>query len=106
MMRPLCILVLRAIADDYESFDIIINSVSQWAASHGGDHQSIKSALEQLIDEGYAQAYVLSSEPPARPQAVKYSDAALYDLWFYVTEKGKALAREMRDTWSEDLRIE
>jgi hypothetical protein len=95
-------LVLRAIADDYESFDIIVESVTEWSVGRRVDRQAVKSALEQLINEGYAQAYVLSSEPPAGAQPVQYCSDDVSDLWFYLTKKGRALAREMSDEWTED----
>jgi hypothetical protein len=101
---PIKALVLRAITDDYESFDIILECVAEWAAGLEitAHSRTVKGALEELINEDYAQAYLLSSSPPAQAQPVPYDQHSIDDLWFCVTSKGKKMAHEMRDKWSSD----
>ncbi|HEX5411840.1 MAG TPA: hypothetical protein VFZ27_08245 [Terriglobia bacterium] len=88
--------VIRAVSDDYEEFERVFADVTGWAAERGIviDRQGVLSALEGAIAEGYASAYVLSGTPPYSTP-VEYSAALLDDLWFYVTPKGKHLARDL-----------
>jgi hypothetical protein len=97
--------VLRAIADDYEDFEIVLRSVNSWARKHGvvPDRQQIQEALEELINEGYAQSYILSSGPPATAEPVPYSPELIDSLWFYITPKGKLRAQHLREEWAADL---
>jgi hypothetical protein len=92
---------LRAISDDYENFDKVVNDVLQWAAKGdiAADRSTIAAALEQLIRLGYAQAYFLSAGPPAKIEVASYSTDGLNELWFYVTPKGKRLAEELGTHW-------
>jgi hypothetical protein len=91
--------VLRAIADDYEYFEQIIEDVTGWASEHGvdADQQAIRRALEGLIKDGYAQSYVLSN----KIEAVSYSADRLDELSFYLTPKGKELATHYQKKWRE-----
>jgi hypothetical protein len=95
-------LVLRAISDDYENFDRILEDVTGWAAERHftPDRLSILRALEGLISDGYAQAYLLSSGPPGKAEAVMYSADCLDELWFYVTLEGKQLTRKLQKEWN------
>lgn len=88
--------VLDAIADDYESLDVIVGDVSKWAEESGTSitRQGIIRALEQLIQEGSAQAYVLSSQPPYA-QPVEFSSEDVDRLWFYLTPQGKRLVENL-----------
>ena len=92
--------VVRAISDDYWEFDWIVADVTGWAVERdiAVDRQRILKALEDAISEGYTQAYVLSGRPPYSTP-VDYSPAHLDDLWFYVTPKGKQLARQLQEEW-------
>jgi hypothetical protein len=93
---------LRAIADDYENFEKILEDVIGWAAESGitAGREATLKALEGLIRDGYAQAYFLSSGPPARIEAVGYSATSVDQLWFYVTAAGKELALQLAEEWS------
>jgi hypothetical protein len=88
---------LRAISDDYEEFERVLRDVTAFALQEGttADRHATVTALEQLIADGYAQAYVLSAEPPGKAEAVAYSPSRLTALWFYVTPKGKQAARNL-----------
>lgn len=88
--------VLWAIADDYESLEIIFEEINKWRPkrSRGVTRQEIIRALKQIIREGSAQAYILSSQPPyAQPVEFLAKDAEA--LWFYVTPKGKLLVKHL-----------
>jgi len=94
--------VLRSISDDYENFDRILKDVSGWAAEREAsvDHQTALKALDELISDGYAQAYCFSTVPPGGAEEVSYSADRLDDLWFYVTPRGKRRAHELAKEWS------
>src|SRR5713226_8176853 len=63
--------VLRAIADDYEDFEMVFSEATKWASEDGRirvTREEVIRGLEKLIEEGYAKAYLLSSQPPhAKP---------------------------------------
>jgi hypothetical protein len=81
--------VANAMADDYESLEIILADVAKEADKYGFsfDRQMVLRALKELTDEGYAQAYDLSPQPPHAAK-VEYSEDRVDDLWFYLTPKG------------------
>jgi hypothetical protein len=95
-------LTLRAISDDYEDFATIIRDVTEWVTERGliATREQILSALEKLTSDGYAQAFFLSAGPPGKAERVPYSPQSLDKLCFYVTPKGKNLARKFQGTWS------
>ena len=88
---------LRAISDDYEDFERVLKDVSGWTAERGitVDRQAVVKALEGLISDGCAQAYLLS----AKAEPVDYSADRVDEVWFYVTSKGKELAGQFREKW-------
>jgi hypothetical protein len=94
-------LVLRAISDDYERFERVLDYVTTWAIERGtaANLNRVIDALRALIGEGYAQAYSLSASPRAEAEAVAFSEGFLNDQWFYVTLAGKDLARSLQSRW-------
>jgi len=93
--------VLRAISDDYENLEKILEDVGVWLGERKAlaDDSTVIGALGALIDEGYAQTYDLSSHPLGEAKAVSYSAKMINELWFYVTPKGKKLARSFQENW-------
>ncbi len=93
--------VLRAISDDYENLDKILEDVTGWAAERGisSNPEKVLKGLEELISEGYAQAFSFSDSPSGKAKPAKYSVDSVDDLWFYVTPKGKQLAYELQEEW-------
>ncbi len=96
---------LRAISDDYEEFERVLRDVTTFALQEGttADRHATVTALEQLIADGYAQAYVLHADSPWKAEAVEYSPSRLTALWFYVTPKGKHAARELMQDLESDV---
>jgi hypothetical protein len=88
---------LLAISDDYED----VRRISQEVARRAGqvavriNRGDVISALADLVNEGYAQAYLLSEQKGQPAIPVPFSESRLGELWFYVTEKGKRLAIEL-----------
>lgn len=95
-------LVLEAMANDYESFECIIEQVTIFARNRGRTftRQETAEALEWAIDEGYAQAYLLSSHPPYFTQ-IAFSHERLSAQWFYVTSAGKQLVKDLENQVGE-----
>jgi hypothetical protein len=83
-------LVLSRIADDYESFEHITDSLSRLPGASPRPEE-IREALAALIADGSAASYYLSPQPPHVTRA-EFSQESIANLWFYVTPLGKAAA--------------
>lgn len=82
--------VLDAVSDDYEDLATIIAEVRAWNEGNTDvDSPTILSALDQLIRDGYVQAYILSAEPVAGSVPTDFDPKYASELFFYVTAKGK-----------------
>jgi len=90
--------VLEAIANGYESFECVVEQVTRWGRvrDRAFTHEEIAKALESAIGEGYAQAYLLSPQPPHTKQ-VAFSHELLGEIYFYVTRQGKQLVKDLED---------
>ncbi len=97
-------LVLCAISDDYESVEIILQSINGWEAGCEADawparnaiplaRQEVIRALRELTHEGYAQAFVLT---PQETRIVDFREGEIEALWFYATRKGISAVRQLR----------
>jgi hypothetical protein len=64
--RTLSEFVLEAMANDYESFQCILEQVTKWSGQKGLPIQKdeVAGAVEHAIRDGYALAYSLSPQPP------------------------------------------
>jgi hypothetical protein len=83
-------LVVRAVSDDYEEFQMLFADVAKFAAADRVDFSvdGVADALESSIQEGLVQAYVLSAQRP-NPAMVEFSRERLSELWYYATPEGK-----------------
>jgi hypothetical protein len=90
-------MVLNAICDDYENVDqVILRDVAKDGAKLGFtiERCDIVDALAQLIEDGLAKAFLLSSTgPPTEFQAMPPLDVVEEDFktYFYITKKGMDL---------------
>ena len=59
--------VLTSVADALESFSSIVEEVTAWAAEKQIPvvRDDVLKALQDLIDNGYVQAYICSANPPS-----------------------------------------
>lgn len=104
-------LVIQAIADDYETLEIIHQSINigdhelspeAWPARSAvpvSRHEIVK-ALGELTREGYAQSYCFGLGE-ANAVAVKFSKDGINDLWFYVTPKGENAVKRLFEQINE-----
>jgi hypothetical protein len=91
-------LVLEAASNDFESFQCILDQVTKWFDEKGlaTSRQEVLDALQRMIREGYALAYLLSSQEP-HSETVEFLPDRLDDFWFYVTPKGRELVINLHD---------
>ena len=82
-------LILGAVADLYESFEMVLEHVTKLATERGLSitRDDVAETLGCVIREGYVQAYVLSPQEP-HSQPVDFHPDDIDELWFYVTPKG------------------
>lgn len=88
--------VLEAMANDYESFECVVQQVLSWAGQRGitVTDSDVAGGIEWAIRKGYATAYLLSAQPPYS-QPVAFSREHLHDLWFYVTRDGMQRVKDL-----------
>jgi len=97
-------MVLREISDDYENVDqIILPNVGKECAKLGFvvERSDIVDALADLIKDGLAQAYLLSTTEPAKElQGMPPLDVVeeYFETYFYITKKGMDFYQS-DDTW-------
>ena len=87
-------MVLSEISDDYENVDqIVLPVVARECAKLGFvvERSEIVGAMAELINDGLAKAYLLSSwAPPKELQGMPLLDVVERDFetYFYITKKG------------------
>ncbi len=89
--------VASCIGDDYETLDSVITDAGAWAAEDGIaplTREEVLAELSALIQEGYACAYYLSSQPPHCTTA-QFSEECADDLSFTLTPKGVQMLRTL-----------
>jgi len=82
--------VMSAIADDYESLQIVADTVAKWTKEDGAQafhRQELVAELGALVRDGYAQAYILSARPHTH-QCVEYCETRADEFWFMLTLEG------------------
>lgn len=92
-------LIMGAMADDFENFEIIIAGVRQFASEDGEgiDWSEVPGLLKELIDEGAVQAFDLEI---SQKQPQPYSQERLHELWYYLSPKGMADYKQRHNiTW-------
>lgn len=83
--------VLNAIADHYESVELILHTI-QLLDGLPASTKQVADALGELVVEGLAQTYELSSTPP-HSKFVDFDAGRIEELWFYVTPRGRRLVQ-------------
>jgi hypothetical protein len=86
--------VLNVIADDYESWFMILKEVRRMSKEYRVTvrRTEILSALERIVTTGLARAYVLSSTQPYAT-VVDWNGDRFRELYYYVTPEGAHLVR-------------
>lgn len=89
-------LIMDAIADDFESFDTISDSVCRWASEAMDvepSSEEIESGLVHLLESGLADAYVLTNTNRKVPIS-EVSLKGVSDFYFYLSGKGLQALRQ------------
>ena len=95
--------IVSILSDDYESFEIIMKGIKPLTDARGmaANEAQVAAVLATVIVDGFVDAYVLSAR---QPYAVKvaYDPSRLDELWYYVTERGKAVAKGIQSLSGKD----
>jgi len=95
--------IMTIVSDDYESLEIIMKDIRPLIHAKGleASEAEVAAVLATVIAEGLVDAYALS---PRQPYAVKvaYDPSRLEELWYFVTERGKAHAKGIQALSGED----
>jgi aryl-alcohol dehydrogenase-like predicted oxidoreductase len=98
-------LVLNSIADDYENVDqAILHDVARDGGKLGVtiERSDVVRALAELIEQGLARAYLLSStEAPRELEGMPSLEQAeeSFETYFYMTKKGRNFHRSDATWW-------
>jgi hypothetical protein len=99
--------VLSAISDDYERVEQIADYLRKSAPEMDPCRRNISTALADLIRQGFARAYLLSSQPPHVTE-VAFDGSRIDESYFYVMPEGKqlVLTRTLKlETFPKEQRI-
>lgn len=87
--------ILRALADDYESFGTLMNYYTEPKTS-SFTRSEVNQALAELAISGYVQSYSYS-EIDKKFTPSKLLPDALEGLWFGLTAKGRELLSHLSE---------
>ena len=98
-------LVMRACADDYEEFSMIVSEIEEWTNvdPNAPTIHQIEEALVQSITNKDIEAFEVH-ECRLRLTTVLPDHETISELWFYVTEQGKKWVQEMCEIESDEFR--
>ena len=88
---------MRAIADDYESLQIVADAVAEFAKEDEASafqREELVAELGALVRDGYAQAYVLSATPP-HTSIAEHCETRADELWYLLTIAGIRALKQM-----------
>jgi hypothetical protein len=81
-------LVLQAVANDFEEFEMIVNEITKWTSGKTTpDVDRIQQALLNAVASGLVKAYE-PREGDHHLVATEADPRKLHSLWFYITEEG------------------
>jgi hypothetical protein len=91
-------LVLRAVADDFEEFEMIVNEIIKWTSNNKTvpDVDRIQQALMRAIAAGNIMAYE-PREDLRQFVATEPDPQKINSLWFYITEQGKLRMQKLEE---------
>ena len=85
--HEICRVILKAVAEDYQSFESIVGQVSGANPEYGSGVE-IEHLLLSLLASNLAGAYLLHADPPyATP--VESTPEMIRTYWFCITEQGR-----------------
>ncbi|HEY2822157.1 MAG TPA: hypothetical protein VGJ06_14025 [Candidatus Acidoferrum sp.] len=89
-------MVLKSVANDWESFALIEEQIQKWANEAEIEVTADEMArhLTDLIRDGLVKAYVLSPQAPHSVVA-EFSPVRLDELWYLVTPEGLTVVKAL-----------
>lgn len=83
-------LVMQAVADDFEEFEMIVNEITKWSVCKDAvpNSEQIERALLEAITERRVKAYAVIG-PSNQLTETKANSDNLQGLWFIITDHGK-----------------
>ena len=94
---------MTAISDDNEDIETVRRYVQKFHETTISSGQASR-ALGELVQDGLAQAYLLSPQPPHATK-VGFDPNRIDELWFYVTPEGKKFVQELNKQARETVRL-
>jgi hypothetical protein len=84
-------LVLQAVANDFEEFEMIVGEIAKWTNGYQAapDRRQIEQALMTAIAGEDIKAYE-PREGHRQLVATQADPRKIHSLWFYITEQGKS----------------
>lgn len=105
-------LVIGAIADDYESLEVVLRTINEWYPPDPSlrgwkalkavpvSRREVVKALRELTQEGYAQAYRYEAKAHQYRPA-DFREDEVDNLWLYVTAKGIHSVKRLQERDNE-----
>jgi hypothetical protein len=95
-------MILIAVADDYEDFEMIVNEIADWTRNDNDapDISQIEHELIKSIEDKDIKAYE-PSETTNQLRAVHADPQKIRTLWFYITEKGLTRLEGLGGGWPD-----
>jgi hypothetical protein len=88
-------LVLQAVADDFEEFEMIVNEITKWTSNKTTlDIDRIQQALMKATAAGLVKAYESRDHQLVATEA---DPQKIHSLWFYVTAEGKLRMQKLEE---------
>jgi len=91
-------LILRAVVDDFEEFEMIVSEITKWTSDNKteSDVSRIQQALLNAIAEGMVKTFE-PREDLRQFVATEVDPQRIHSLWFYITEQGKIRMQKLEE---------
>ena len=91
-------LVLQAVANDFEEFEMIASEIAKWTT--GDESAPDASQIEQVLMKTISNDDVRAYEPREGHRQLVATQAdpqKIHSLWFYITEQGIARMQKLEE---------
>jgi hypothetical protein len=95
-LHDLDYLILQAVADDFEEFEMIVNEIAKWTKKTAPDADQVQQALMRATAEGVIKAYE-PREGHRQLVATEADPQKIHSLWFYITEQGRLRMQKLEE---------
>jgi hypothetical protein len=90
--------VIGAVADDYESIEILTQEIQHWSKEHQKtfSQQLLIAALTETIEEGAVVPYLYNVQLN-RMEKASFDNHRINDYWFLISEEAKQELRRQQN---------